>query len=265
MAQRTKPMRRMRISPFDYAERRKNAFEFGARCPWALMWCSWTCRMPISLHSWASPTARLPRSQPATTTLDRAAYTTVLMQLAATLCDCIVICISPSPIISHCKCNDDDDDDVDELDTNTRCDSFTCIFFRDNAVCPCTHCASKVLTVKSWVRTVERNWVERRKKKRTNERGEPTDKRESPVLNDKTNETKKTKNHFHNFSAFLFTWENNTQIHFLMYFSVGRVMQRNSHRCCCFFNENKANTFNFWKCNTHTHTRRAHTHTKCHL
>lgn len=38
-------------------------------------------------------------------------YTTVFMQLAATLCDCIVVCICSSPINSHRKCNGNSSDD----------------------------------------------------------------------------------------------------------------------------------------------------------
>lgn len=73
--------------------------------------------------------------------------------------------------------------------------------------------------------------------------GNQQNEQESPVLSNSTKWNKwRRKNHFHNFSAFLFTWENNTQIHFF------NVLFH--HRWCCSFFKYQPSSF-FCKCNTH--------------
>lgn len=147
----------------DYAKRRKYAFEFGAHRSLA--------DMPISLRSH--------RRRDATVIVQSTTYTTVSMQLAATLCDCIVICISPSPIISHRKCTDDiDDDHIDEMDANMNDAIHSHAYFFEIMPCAGTHCASKVLTVHSWeYKTVEKKlWkkiiIMKEKRKKRNETNE---------------------------------------------------------------------------------------------
>lgn len=122
------------------------------------------------------------------------------------------------------KCHEMSMTDDDDGRANTLVFSaFTCIYFRDNVVCSCTLHFLKVLTVHSRATWRERTVVHTvtvaatDTKKETRKRHEK-DEQESPVWNRSTKREKKPRKM--NFSAFLFTWESNTQISVFILMSV---------------------------------------------